>query len=123
MTTHSISSVGRSFTPGTLQALSNVALSVTIAAPRAWKMFDAAPDATPHVVMSRAWLGLKALAWAWLRRAWAFQTSRPGPRPGLGLGSGLAWLRSGLLNFDYLIVILMMWAQYQIKVHNFRNTL
>ncbi|KAF8123099.1 hypothetical protein EV363DRAFT_1180785 [Boletus edulis] len=25
----------------------------------------------PSLVMLRAWLGLKALAWAWLDRAWA----------------------------------------------------
>ena len=37
-----------------------------------------------------AWPGLKALAWAWLTRAWAYSNLRPGPDGGLrlGLGSG-----------------------------------
>ena len=26
-----------------------------------------------------AWLGLKAVAWAWLQAAWAFKICKPGP--------------------------------------------
>ncbi|KAJ6485455.1 hypothetical protein C8R47DRAFT_1196923 [Mycena vitilis] len=50
----------------------------------------------PVVVMPRAWLGLKARAWAWLGRAWAWKSSGPSPSPPTGLG--LAWLgpRPGL---------------------------
>ncbi|KAJ7653609.1 hypothetical protein DFH06DRAFT_1133760 [Mycena polygramma] len=46
--------------------------------------------------MPRAWLGLKARAWAWLGRALAWESSGPSPSPPAGLG--LAWLgpRPGL---------------------------
>ncbi|KAJ7621709.1 hypothetical protein DFH06DRAFT_1448127 [Mycena polygramma] len=46
--------------------------------------------------MPRAWLGLKARAWAWLGRALAWESSGPSPSPPPGLG--LAWLgpRPGL---------------------------
>ncbi|KAJ7635451.1 hypothetical protein DFH06DRAFT_1139382 [Mycena polygramma] len=46
--------------------------------------------------MPRAWLGLKARAWAWLGRALAWESSSPSPSPPAGLG--LAWLgpRPGL---------------------------
>ena len=40
-----------------------------------------------------AWPGLKALTWAWLKRAWAYSNLRSGPDgglgPGLGSGQGL----------------------------------
>jgi hypothetical protein len=41
--------------------------------------------------MHRARLGLEARAWARLWRARACINPRPGPQPGLELGSGLAW--------------------------------
>ena len=49
-----------------------------------------------HVVMPRAWLGLKARAWAWLGQAWAWTISSLSPS--LLTGLGLAWLglRPGL---------------------------
>jgi hypothetical protein len=47
------------------------------------------------LVMCRAWLGLKARALAWLRRARASSNRKPGPPQGLGLGLAWLWLRPG----------------------------
>ena len=44
-----------------------------------------------------AWLGLKAMALAWLEAAAAFSTHRPGQSCQPGSSSGLAWPRLWLL--------------------------
>jgi hypothetical protein len=54
----------------------------------------------------RAWLGLKALGWAWLSRAWACNILKPSPKPSTGLGLGLAWAFSLKFVNDKLMNIL-----------------
>ena len=56
------------------------------------------------LVMSRARLGPKAVALAWLEAARALQISGPSQSPQQGPGSGLAWLRPQLLAEKYICI-------------------
>ena len=68
------------------------------------------PHSAVWQVMCWLWLGLKAMALAWLEVAQACQNSKPGQNPKVGLG--LAWLLGG--NYLYIGFVTLKIDKYYI---------